>query len=294
MADVVDTVSALHAAATQAEFSASEEVSETTSLLSGSSSSYSTTKVDSSTLDSPPTIKKKESAVSTIFHALTTQYIHSLTIFQDIYNSSSLARTTLLTYFLIVAALEINVFFVQWASVTFGWYIADVNAVTSFEMIVSGAVLLTLPFVARRLLYPKLGGESSRVDIFIAKCSIVVHAVGLLGMGFAPNKIAYVASVTVWTLGVGWNDSLRSFVTGIVGTGGKKDLDKLYLGIGMVETCAGMIGTAGWSAAYARVVGGSYLLKRSLFVVGSALVLCSLACMWCLGRLGRRKVRNVV
>lgn len=185
-------------------------------------------------------------------------------------------------------------FFIQWASVTFGWIIADVNAVNSFEMIVSGGVLIALPLVARRFLYPKLGGESSRVDIFITKCSIAVHAVGLLGMGFAPNKAAYVASVTVWTLGVGWNDSLRSFVTGIVAAGGNEDLDKMYLGIGMVETCAGIIGTAGWSAAYARVVGGGYLLKRSLFVVGSALILCSLACTWCLGRLGRRKVGNVV
>lgn len=71
----------------------------------------------------------------------------------------------------------------------------------------------------------------------------------------------------------------------------KEELDKLYLGIGMVQTCAGMVGTAGWSAAYAAVVERGWLVQRLLFVGGCGVLLVSSGSVVVLGRFGM-KVRS--
>lgn len=274
------------------DLSASNEEgsSESSSLLSQPSESSTS---ERSRFSRPPLrsqLKAPESAFNTIFLALTTDYLHSLTIFQDIYNSSPFARTALITYFLIFISTSITVNFVQWASVTFGWLIADVNAIISFEMIPSGAILLSLPYLSRKFLYPRLNNDSALVDIFIVKISVAALAVGLLFMGFAPNKITYIAAITVWTAGIGWTDSLRSFVTSMVVD--QAEIDKLYIGIGMIETVASMIGTAGWSAAYAKVVSEGWFVKRILFIVGSSVLFSSLGGMVSLGRLAKSRGRS--
>lgn len=288
--DVADAISAVKTCTDTLAYSRDpdlHEVCERTSLLQGQNEPgamdnlIASTRPCLSNLDS----HERASVVNTIFHALISQYAHSFTIFYDLSRSSTFSQTALLTYFLIVLSLSINVIFVQWASVTYGWVIAEVNGITSIEMIVSGAVLLALPFVAHKYLFTRFNGQSSKVDIFITKMSIVLHAIGVLGQGFAPNKIAYIAATTLWTIGIGWNDSLRSFVTGMIVE--KQELDKLYLGIGLIETCAAMIGTAGWSAAYAELMDADWLVRRLLFIVASGILMASLIGVIRLGRIAR-------
>lgn len=84
-------------------------------------------------------------------------------------------------------------------------------------------------------------------------------------------------------MGNGARDSLRSFSTGLLG-GDVGGVEKLYLGIGLVETLGNMVASVGWMGVYARVLGGGWWLERLPFwgVLG---VMGGLA--WVVVRLGR-------
>ena len=81
---------------------------------------------------------------------------------------------------------------------------------------------------------------------------------------------------------VGWNDSLPRFVTGM--TADKPELDKIYFGIGIIETCARITATAGWSMVYAKAVDQGWFIKRTMFLASSCILLVSLVSVIALGR----------
>jgi hypothetical protein len=93
----------------------------------------------------------------------------------------------MLIYFLLTLGQGIRVIFSQWASITYSWILADVNALSSFEMSVSGCLLLSLPLLSHHILKPRLVTTSS-VDIFVTKASVLAIALGVLCMGFAPTR----------------------------------------------------------------------------------------------------------
>ena len=195
--------------------------------------------------------------------------------------SSSLSRTTLFTFFLLTCGANIRVVFVQWPSVTYGWILAEVQAIISYEAVISSILFLILPTISHKILKPRLGGSVSEVDLFVTKFSAVAHVVGILCIGFAPTNASYVVGVTVWRLGHGLLDALRSYVTGLLEN--KEDIEQLYLGIGMVETLGAMIATAAWSGLFAKVLGQGYLLSRLPFMASSMILLGCCACIWMLG-----------
>lgn len=109
-------------------------------------------------------------------------------------------------------------------------------------------------------------------------------------MGFAPEKVTYILALTLWKLGHGLVDALRSYVTGLLEN--KEDLEQLYMGIGMVETLAGMIATAAWSGLFAMVLGKGYFVSRLPFVISSVALLGCCACVWVLGKFGVKKTKD--
>ena len=227
----------------------------------------------------------QESKFKPIFHALTTNYTHSLDLFKSIFYSSTLSRTTLFVYFLNMLGLGLRVIFAQWTSVTYFWILADVNAITSFEMIVSGVLLLSLPTISHHYLKPRLGGSTSNADIFVTKASIIFSAVGICCMGFAPTRVTYILGVTIFTLGSAMDDSLRSFVTGLMEN--KEAVQQLYIGIGMVDTMGGMLGTAVWTGVFAKVLGMGYWLVRIPFITCSIILMVAFIFVCTLGRFNR-------
>lgn len=114
--------------------------------------------------------------------------------------------------------------------------------------------------------------------------------VGILCVGFAPGKVSYIMALTVWKLGHGLIDALRSYVTGLLER--KEDVEQLYLGIGMMETLGGMIATAVWSGLFATVLGKGYLVSRLPFMVSSVILLSGYVCVWVLGRFGVKKSKS--
>lgn len=101
--------------------------------------------------------------------------------------------------------------------------IADVHALSSFEMIVSGTVLLSLP-LTQKYLMPHLD-SSYTVDMLVSKSSLLALFMGLGFISVAPDRACYVLSLTVYMLATPMAGSLRSFSTGLLGwEGGGRDV----------------------------------------------------------------------
>jgi hypothetical protein len=113
----------------------------------------------------------KVSTLYTTFEALKSNLRHNIEHFTGILHTSPLSRPTIVSFFLLALVHGIRVIFTQWASVTYHWIIADVQALSSFEMIVSGTTLLSLPILTKRYLHTHLGSSSS-VDMFVSKFSL--------------------------------------------------------------------------------------------------------------------------
>lgn len=255
---------------TDSDSSSSQSSSETTPLLP----------LDPMTLppeSSPPIFR-------TIFTALASHTTHSLSLFHSIIYANKFCRYTLFTYFTLTLGTDIRVIYAQWGSIIFDWLFAEVNAITGFEMVVSGIILVSLPHVSHNLLKPRLG-SSSAVDIWICKASVLANAVGVVLIGLAPTRLWFIFSMTVWTMGSGLRASLRSYITGMMDT--KEKIEEIYLGIGMMETLASIVATAGWSGMFAEVLGLSYWVMRLPFILSSVILLCVFGCVWVLGNFDR-------
>lgn len=268
-------------------FHADTEITETTSLLSSH-----TPLLENDTTSATPspiqTGNNKPAITSTILSALAANHTHTITLFRNILISPPFTRTTLLSYFFLTLGLNVSIIFTQWSSITYNWVFADVASVSSFQMVVSGLVLVSLPFITSALMRQQRFRfeASSHVDIFVVKTSVVLNALGLVLIALAPTRAAYVGAIAVYTLGSGVFDALRSFVTanaGIVVGGEGGGLGELYLAIGMVETIGNTIASMGWGGALAVVLGRGYWVERSLFVAAAGVLM---VVLWCVGRLG--------
>jgi hypothetical protein len=251
------------------------DITETTSLLSSDSM--------------PEFTDVRPAIVPTIFRVLTTHHTHTLALLKGIFSAPPFIRTSLATYFIITIGAGMRVIFTQWSSLTYNWLFAEVACLTSFEMIMSSIVLLSLPGLSSFLTRTSFFASHSAVDLFIAKFSIAASTVGLLLMGFAPSRVSYVAAIAVFTLGYGVTDALRSFITGQVD---KEEVEKLYLGLGMMETLGGMIATFGWSRVLAEVLGKPYWLERIPFMTAAGILVGAGGFLYFLGRFSRRSIQR--
>ncbi|KAK0120854.1 hypothetical protein ONS96_011054 [Cadophora gregata f. sp. sojae] len=223
----------------------------------------------------------------TIMTTVRSKARHSMATCRELLAAPSLSRITMFTFFLLTCGANIRVVFIQWPSITYGWILAEVHAIISYEAVISAILFLTLPTISHKILKPRLGGSVLEADLFVTKFSAVAHVLGILCIGFAPTRASYILGVTIWRLGHGLMDALRSYVTGLLEN--KDDVQQLYLGIGMVETLGAMIATAAWSGIFAKVLGKGYLLSRFPFMADSVILFGCCACIWMLGRIGSRR-----
>ncbi|CAL3971434.1 unnamed protein product [Diplocarpon coronariae] len=238
----------------------------------------------------PLAIEPEEGTIWIVLSGLTKSTLQSLCLFREMVYSTGLSQMTWLAFFMFRAGTSIDVLLVQWPSITHGWVIAQVNAITAYEMSIASATLLVLPALSHRFLKPRLGGSILEVDLFVTKISTLAHSVGIVAMGFAPGRFSYILGITVWKVGFGMTDALRSYVTGLATS--TEQVEQLYLGIGTVEMLAGIIATASWSGIFSQVVGKGYLLTRLPFVGSSVVFLGCLACICALGRFDCQKQKS--
>jgi hypothetical protein len=172
----------------------------------------------------------------------------------------------------------------------FLWILADVNAVNSLGTLVSFIILLSLPTISS-IIKPHLDNSASKVDFFMVNASVMAWGVGVLCMTFAPAREMLIAAVVVGNFGAGTYDALRGFVTGMLAR--KEEIEQFYVGIVIMETVGGMLGTVVWSAVFREVVGSHPWVLRVPYAVCAVLMVGVLGCVVVLGRVGRRvtKVR---
>lgn len=234
---------------------------------------------------SPAPTTKQTSILITLSNSLLGNMTHTITLFKQIIHSSPFCHTTMLTYFLLSFANAIDNIFAQWSSLTFSWILADVNVVNSLGTLVSFIVLLSLPTLSS-ILKPQFDNCSSRVDFFMVKASVIAWGVGVLFMALAPTRKMLIAAVVVGNFGAGTYDALRGFVTGLLG--GKEEIEEFYVGIGIMETVGGMLGTIAWSAVFREVVGMAQWVLRVPYGLCAVLMVGVLVCAVVLGRVRRR------
>ncbi|KAG9244379.1 hypothetical protein BJ878DRAFT_550621 [Calycina marina] len=239
-------------------------------LLPAHSSTY--TSVASSLAEDPTPASETSSLLSHdslkissarhIIKALLSNFTHSKQLYTSLLSSRRSTSLTLLVSFFLTLTGGIRVIFVQWASIHHGWAIADVTALNSFEMIVSSAILLSLPVLSRRYLLPRLI-SASKVDLLLSGVCLSFHFIGLLCMALSPSRIPYIMSISVYTLGTGLPDSFRSFATGVMGE--KEEVEKLYLGMGLMSTFGGMAASKVWSWLFVYGLGKRWAAERAPF-----------------------------
>lgn len=181
---------------------------------------------------------------------------------------SPLTCVTLLIYLVDETAIYVRLAFPQWAAKRFRWSLAAANSITSFQIVVNAAMLIVLPHLSRLILRPILHSQQ-RVDFWVIRSSLALNVVGIICAGMAPLRSLYVMSLLVYNLGSALTDALRSFVTST--TREQKEVERLYMGITMVETMAGLLGTTVWSSLFSACMryGGITLGRVPFFLAGA-------------------------
>jgi len=181
-----------------------------------------------------------------------------------------LTRVTLLLYLSNETAIFVRVTFPQWAVTRFGWSLSQVNALGSMSILINGTVLVCMPYMSRRLVQ-RVAGSQQRVDAWVTKGSLYFNMTGIFLVGVAPGSALYIAAMALYCLGPGLGDSLRSFATSAMGDA--EGVRRLYMGISMMETIAGLVGTTLWSLVFSVGVraGGAAMGNISFFAAGGLL-----------------------
>jgi hypothetical protein len=121
-----------------------------------------------------------------------------------------------------------------------------------------------MPYLSKHVLWPLLGSQKL-VDFWVTRTSLCFNIIGIICVGISPLRAFYIISLGIYSLGSALPDSLRSFATSAVYN--EESVRKLYVGISMVETIAGLVGTALWSSIFSAGIrkGGTALGKIPFF-----------------------------
>ncbi|KAL7273446.1 hypothetical protein RUND412_003701 [Rhizina undulata] len=189
------------------------------------------------------------------FRAITVDYTKSFHVAMELFIHDRLYRLCLAIFFFNITGMGVRIVLQQWASKFFKWTLAETSYVLSFELLVSGLVLVSLPYISKRLLKPMLG-STRRTDLWVVKASLLINIVGALCIGFAPTKIFFVVSLTIYSTGAGLYDSLKSFATGFLR---REEITRLYVGISLVETVGSLIAGPLWSGIFSLALSVNFL-----------------------------------
>ncbi|THC91829.1 hypothetical protein EYZ11_008722 [Aspergillus tanneri] len=178
-----------------------------------------------------------------------------------------LTRMTVLIFLSNDIGMAANVTFKQFVSALFHWELADVNTVSSFDLIISAAVLLGLPALST-FLVNSLSATKQQVDLWVTLGSSIAKIVGELGIGLAPSGNTCFLFLMTYAFGSGLLDGLRSFATS--GLEDEKSIQRLYMAISMVQEIAGFIGAPIWTSLFYATLHGNIALPKGVHFFGAA------------------------
>lgn len=120
----------------------------------------------------------------------------------------------------------------------FGWSIAKTNFVYSFQAAAATVILLAICPAISTYLVKKRGLSAVKKDIFFARYSVLIYAVGTLFIAAAPTIPTLFLAILVQTCGSGMGGATRALMTTYVKS---DEVGKLYTLLGLVEAVGLMI-----------------------------------------------------
>lgn len=203
--------------------------------------------------------------------AVTIDYTKSFHIAIELFVHDKLSRLCLAIFFFNVTGMGVRIVLQQWASKFFRWTLAETSYILSFELFVNSIVLVSLPYITQKLLKPRLG-STRQADLWVSKASLLMNIAGAFCIGFAPAKPSFIVSLTIYSIGVGLYDSLRSFATSFLQ---KEQITRLYVGVAVVETIGGLIGGPLWTGIFSLALSVDFLGSGLPFWLSSLFFLCA-------------------
>jgi hypothetical protein len=165
---------------------------------------------------------------------------------------------------------------IQYASLRFGWSVAEATLLIPLKGIITLVTLLVL--------LPKLSDSLSvrmstyRKDLYVVQGSSWMLALGAVLMAIAPDPVVFATGISLLACGWGFYSALRSLAIDVVEP---SCVGTVSTAIAMVQSCGTMVSGPLISSAFRYGLSGAliwrglpYMVAAGFFLVTSGLVLC--------------------
>ena len=176
-------------------------------------------------------------------------YLSLVTIFR----TNNPTFTVIILFFISGLANNIQVIIPQYTSLVLSWPFAEVDAILALKSLVSALILFCLPTFRKSFLEPRL--STPKIDLLITQASLAANLVGMVGLGFSgvfASAGLFVASLCIYTSGIGLADSLTSYGTFSLAPG--QTVADFYVRIGLISLVAGLTAAPLWSGLFSLVL----------------------------------------
>lgn len=150
-------------------------------------------------------------------------------------------QLSFLMHVLLVTAMGTEIILQQWVSRTFTWTLANTTYTLAYTMFLSFVVLASLPIINARL-RPRFKNAQA-MDSNLVRWNLLIRSFGAFLLAFSFNPFLYIASITIYTLGVGLYESVKALLTSFAPP---DQTTELYTVIMMLEQVTGLISSLLW------------------------------------------------
>lgn len=116
-----------------------------------------------------------------------------------------------LMHSLLIIALGTEIILQQWVSRAFSWTLANTTYTLAYTMFLSFIVLASLPAINARL-HPRFKNAQA-MDSNLVRWNLLIRSFGAFLLAFSYSPYLYMASITIYTLGVGLYESVKALLT---------------------------------------------------------------------------------
>ena len=196
-------------------------------------------------------------------------------------------QLSFLMHSFVVIAMGTEFIFQQWVSRAFTWTLANTTYTMAYTRFLSFIVLAGLPALNARLRARFKSAQA--MDSSLVRWNLLIRSLGAFLLASSSNPFLYIASLTIYTLGVGLYESVKALLTSFAPA---DQTTELYTVIMMLEQIMSSISSLLWPRVLAATFsadgggggGGDALWKGLPFLLGS---LCYLTAFFILIRMSR-------
>lgn len=150
-------------------------------------------------------------------------------------------QLSFLMHGLLVIAMGTEIIFQQWVSRAFSWTLANTTYTLAYTMFLSFVVLASLPAINARL-RPRFRNAQA-MDSNLVRWNLLIRSFGAFLLAFSYTPYVYIASITIYTLGVGLYESVKALLTSFAPA---DQTTELYTVIMMLEQVMSMVSSLLW------------------------------------------------